>query len=387
MIKKWRIERFQDEEVRQKYQEALSVEVEGFQARVHAWKAQGLRGSELVKTVVEDWEDTVKRVASKEIGEKVIVCGKAARWWDDEIKEKIRLRRQVYKEISSGSENKWGEYYKLRTEIKELVRKKKLDSWNEVIEKANKDFYENRKEFWAFVGRTSKASRKGIASLRSASGSCVTSTKGKLEVLREHYERLGTASVDDQFDDSWKEHVEKEVKVYSKMSSLQKDKVLDRRISYAEIKKCSKSLKNNKTGGNDGLVGELFKYGGKGMANLLKVLYEVVWTEESVPRLWRQGLVVSLYKKGDAEDPGNYRGITLLNVVGKMFCKILNDRLVVRLESERALHEGQAGFREKRSCVDNIFSLTEIIQGRMREGQSTYAFCLDISKSVRHSLA
>ena len=68
---------------------------------------------------------------------------------------------------------------------------------------------------------------------------------------------------------------------YSKMSSLQKDKVLDRRISYAEIKKCSKSLKNNKTGGNDGLVGELFKCGGKEMANLLKVLYEVVWTEES----------------------------------------------------------------------------------------------------------
>ena len=76
-----------------------------------------------------------------------------------------------------------GEYYKLRSEIKELVCKKKLDSWNEVIEKAKKDFYENRKEFWAFVGRTSKGSRKGIASLRSTSGSCVTSTKEKLEVL------------------------------------------------------------------------------------------------------------------------------------------------------------------------------------------------------------
>ena len=59
-----------------------------------------------------------------------------------------------------------------------------------MIEKANKIFYEDRKEFWAFVGRTSKGSHKGIASLRSTSGSCVTSTKGKLEVLCEHYERL-----------------------------------------------------------------------------------------------------------------------------------------------------------------------------------------------------
>ena len=95
---------------------------------------------------------------------------------------------------------------------------------------------------------------------------------------------------------------------------------MDRGISYAEIKKCSKSLKNNKTGGSDGLVGELFKYSGKGMASLLKVLYGIVWTEESIPR---QGLIVCLYKKGDAEDPGNYRGITLLNVVGKL--RILQD--------------------------------------------------------------
>ena len=108
VIKKWRIELFLDEEVRQKYQEALSVDVDGFQGRVRQWKTQGLRGSELVKAVVQDWEETVKRVASKEIGEKVIVGGKAARWWDAEIKEKIRLRRQVYKEISSGREDKWG---------------------------------------------------------------------------------------------------------------------------------------------------------------------------------------------------------------------------------------------------------------------------------------
>ena len=87
------------------------------------------------------------------------------------------MRRQVCKKISSGREDKWGEYYKLCSEIKEL-EDIKLDIWNEVIEKANKHFHENRKEFRAFVGRTSKGSRKGIASLRNSSGSCVTGTKG-----------------------------------------------------------------------------------------------------------------------------------------------------------------------------------------------------------------
>ena len=57
-----------------------------------------------------------------------------------------------------------------RSEIKELVHKKKLNFRNEVLDRANKDFYENRKEFWAFVGRTSKGNCKGIVSLRSTSG-------------------------------------------------------------------------------------------------------------------------------------------------------------------------------------------------------------------------
>ena len=42
--------------------------------------------------------------------------------------------------------------------------------------------------------------------------------------------------MDDQFDDSWKEHIEKKVTEHSEISSLQKDKVLHRGISCAEIK-------------------------------------------------------------------------------------------------------------------------------------------------------
>ena len=73
------------------------------------------------------------------------------------------------------------------------------------------------------------------------------------------------------------------------------------------------------------------------MVYLLEQLFSVILCEETVPKQWREG---NLFKK---RDPGNYRGITLLSVVGKVFCKILNNRLVQCLDKERALHEGQAG--------------------------------------------
>ena len=188
------------------------------------------------------------------------------------------------------------------------------------MERANSDFEGNRKEFWAFVGRRTKGKRRGITALRNNAGVSVTSTKGKLEVLKRHYQH----SVDTAFDDSWKEEVDK--KVFEFPTDCVEN-VLDREI---EMALCVR--KNNKTGGSDGLVGELLKYGGSGMVELLKQLFTVIWREEIVPPQWREGLIVNLFKKGDKEDPGNYRGITLLSVVWKVFCKVLNNRLVKHLD-------------------------------------------------------
>ena len=59
------------------------------------------------------------------------------------------------------------------------------------------------------------------------------------------------------------------------------------------------------------------------MVDLLEQLFSVIWQEEIVRRQWRDGLIIHIFKKGDREDPGNYRGITLLSVVGKCFVRFL----------------------------------------------------------------
>ena len=58
-------------------------------------------------------------------------------------------------------------------------------------------------------------------------------------------------------------------------------------------------------------------------------------SEKIAYKEWRKGLIVHLIKKGE---PGNYRGITLLSVLGYVFCKILNKILVECLDRKRALH-------------------------------------------------
>ena len=76
------------------------------------------------------------------------------------------------------------------------------------------------------------------------------------------------------------------------------------------------------------------------MVDLLHQLFSVVWREKILAPQWREKLLVNLFKKGDKDDPGNYRGIILLSVAGKVFCKILNNRLVEHLDKGGVLHDG-----------------------------------------------
>jgi len=70
------------------------------------------------------------------------------------------------------------------------------------------------------------------------------------------------------------------------------------------------------------------------MITMMVDLYNWIWKNEYTPKRWREGVVVNLFKKGDKADPGNYRGITLLSTVGKIFYMILNDSVESMLEKE-----------------------------------------------------
>ena len=108
---------------------------------------------------------------------------------------------------------------------------------------------------FGFVCRRTKCKNKTISSLKSEAGISVSSTKGKLQILQQHYKLLGTSVVDSAFDDEWKLEVEEKVLEYSKQNL--KDLDLDKEIEESVIVRCIKKLKNNKTGGGDGIVSEL----------------------------------------------------------------------------------------------------------------------------------
>ena len=74
----------------------------------------------------------------------------------------------------------------------------------------------------------------------------------------------------------------------------------------------------------------------------------------------------------------NYRGITLLSIVGKLFATIIEKRLSRWYEDKRIFEQEQAGFRAGRSTVNHIFTLAEIIRRKKRKNKPAYACFLDM---------
>ena len=99
------------------------------------------------------------------------------------------------------------------------------------------------------------------------------------------------------------------------------------------------------------------------------------------PESWSAGEIIPLHKKGDKNNVDNYRGITLLSTLGKLFSRILNNRLSTWAETFSVYIEAQAGFREHMSTTDNIFVLHGLITHSLNNDQQLFCSFTDFSKA------
>ena len=114
-----------------------------------------------------------------------------------------------------------------------------------------------------------------------------------------------------------------------------------------------------------------------------------VFIGKDFPKEWKDCIVVPIHKKGDKHDPNNYRGISLINTMLKVPCKILAARLQsICLESDILCRE-QTGFIAKEECVAQAATLLECCERRKNNNENTILCFLDLKKAydlVPHDL-
>lgn len=138
--------------------------------------------------------------------------------------------------------------------------------------------------------------------------------------------------------------------------------LLDSEIKVEEVLDSINSCKSNKAPGEDGINYDFFKNLPDNWILFMTYFFNTVLNLGEVPEEWSRIIIFTLYKKGDNSDPSNYRFISLINCVTKIFMQILLKRLQKFCEVNKLLPEFQSGFRRERSCLDNIVTLNSLIQ-------------------------
>ena len=150
--------------------------------------------------------------------------------------------------------------------------------------------------------------------------------------------------------------------------------------SLAETRKALGQLKGGKAPGVCGVYAEMLKAGGEAALRWLHTLICSVWSTGVIPTDWKRGLVVPIWKgKGDVRECSNYRGVTLLSVPGKVFARVLLNRIRQQLLDHQ--RPEQSGFTPKRSTVDRILAL-RLLTERLREyDRAVLAAYIDFKKA------
>jgi len=100
---------------------------------------------------------------------------------------------------------------------------------------------------------------------------------------------------------------------------------------------------------------------------------------EKVPEEWKVAIITSIYKKGDKRKCENYRGISVNSTFNRIYGRILAK--LVELEYKDMEMEEQAGFRAGRSCIDNIFRITQMIEKKKATNRELHLLFIDLTKS------
>ena len=153
-------------------------------------------------------------------------------------------------------------------------------------------------------------------------------------------------------------------------------------FTVAEIFVSISWLKNNKACGSDYIRNEFLKKAPPILIQFICSFFNLILNTGFVPDVWCQGLIMPLYKaKGSREDPNNYRGITLLSCLGKLFTACINSRIAQYMYDDAKIGYEQAGFRPEFSTIDHIFTLHAIIEYYKSKKGRVYCAFIDYSKA------
>jgi len=255
------------------------------------------------------------------------------------------------------------EYAALSKEIKKSVRRDQRAYADRIANEAQVAANQGHiKGMFNAIGRLTNNIQPATVPIRDKEGKSITSMEGQILRWKEYLEGILNTSTT---------NMERE-----ELASIATELPISiRPPSKREIVNAIKAMKNRKAAGADNIPAEVLKADPYISADILLPLFRDIWQKETFPKEWKEGIIIKVPEKGDLSQCRNWRGITLLAVISKIFNKIILERIKNLLEMD--LRKEQAGFRHNRSCIAQINTSRVIIEQSVEFQSPLYMLFVD----------
>ena len=325
-------------------------------------------------------ENLIKRAVDKFAPFKSFKAKKISLPYNDpELSNIIKEKRQLFKDYKKSGKGRdsdeWKSYKVVRNKSVAAIRKAKADSYRNIIEDKEVSMWDKIRKI---KGCNSNSPDKISEIIHN--GTNYQSPKDIAHILNTYFSTIGTklnsttSSKICPNDYQFKNH-------QSGFSFSQVDSTI--------VSSTLRSLKNRKTGGVDQIPSFIYQELEPLIISPLTYVINLAISKNEFPDCWKTALVIPLYKKENPKMPGNYRPISLLPVLGKVFEKVLAFQMNLFFESHQLFNSRQFGFRKHCSTDQLVFQLCNMLKLKLSEKESKFATvaALDIKKafdSVNH---
>ena len=284
------------------------------------------------------------------------------KWLDAEMRKKIKSKRSAWSEWKrTGRMSDKMEYGKEERECKRMIRNKK-NAYERNVAK-NRD--SNPKMYFAYVN-SGKKNRSRIGPLKNDNGDFIVKPKEQAEEFSRFFASVFTCS---------------DGEIPTKEPINGNAWLSDMVVTEERVKQKIDGMRENSAPGPDGFPPILFKILRDDIAKPVSILFRKSIDDGKIPDEWRDAKITVIHKKGSKAVPGNYRGVSLTSVVGKMLERMVKEEIDAHVENNGLMKSTQHGFRTGRSTQTNLIEFLNETTKWSDDGKCFDVIFLDFSKA------
>lgn len=324
-------------------------------------------------TMWQIWKSSLMEVIDKHAPKRTKRVGKKkSPWVTDELRRLFFKRDYLKKQaISSGDPGMWHQYRQARNLANNEMKKAKRLYFTNHLDLHKHDM----KKTWKLLNELNARNSRHTTSIKEikVSDETINSPDKIAEAFNAYFSNVGSnlaAEIPNTSASKPEDYLNPTIKTFSLQNP-----------SIDQVKKLLKTIDVKKAAGLDKIPNKLLKIASDVVAPSLTEIFIQSIATGIFPSDWKEARVSPLYKSGAKTDPGNYRPISIIPTVSKIFEKIIYDQLYTYLNENNLLTPYQSGFRSLHSTLTALLEATNDWSVNIDNGLLNAVVFIDLKKA------